>query len=103
MAPPNPRNPHSHEVTQGPTRAPARAMLRAVGMTDDDWDRTQVGVCSSFNELTPCNLPLDRLAQRAKEGVRAAGGFPLQFTTIAISDGISMGHEACGPPSSAAR
>nr|MBA3303445.1 dihydroxy-acid dehydratase [Acidimicrobiia bacterium] len=93
MAPPNPRNPHSHEVTQGPTRAPARAMLRAVGMTDDDWGRTQVGVCSSFNELTPCNLPLDRLAQRAKEGVRAAGGFPLQFTTIAISDGISMGHE----------
>jgi dihydroxy-acid dehydratase len=68
-------------------------MLRAVGMGDDDWGRSQVGVCSSWNEVTPCNLPLDRLAKRAKEGVRAAGGFPLEFTTIAVSDGISMGHE----------
>ncbi|MBW3643228.1 MAG: dihydroxy-acid dehydratase, partial [Actinobacteria bacterium] len=85
--------PRSHEVTDGPARAPARAMLRAVGMTDDDWDKPQVGVCSSWNELTPCNLPLARLAKEAKEGVRAAGGFPLEFTTIAISDGISMGHE----------
>ncbi|MBW3581323.1 MAG: dihydroxy-acid dehydratase [Actinobacteria bacterium] len=85
--------PRSHEVTDGPQRAPARAMLRAVGMTDDDWGKPQVGVCSSWNELTPCNLPLDRLAKRAKLGVRAAGGFPLEFTTIAISDGISMGHE----------
>jgi dihydroxy-acid dehydratase len=85
--------PRSHEVTDGPHRAPARAMLRAVGMTDDDWGKPQVGVCSSWNELTPCNLPLDRLAKRAKTGVRAAGGFPLEFTTIAISDGISMGHE----------
>jgi dihydroxy-acid dehydratase len=62
-------------------------------MADEDWSKPQVGVCSSWNELTPCNLPLGRLAQRAKEGVRAAGGFPLEFTTIAISDGISMGHE----------
>jgi dihydroxy-acid dehydratase len=85
--------PRSHEVTDGPQRAPARAMLRAVGMTDDDWGKPQVGVCSSWNELTPCNLPLDRLAKRAKAGVRAAGGFPLEFTTIAVSDGISMGHE----------
>jgi dihydroxy-acid dehydratase len=85
--------PRSHEVTDGPQRAPARAMLRAVGMTDDDWGKPQVGVCSSWNELTPCNLPLDRLAKRAKNGVRAAGGFPLEFTTIAVSDGISMGHE----------
>ncbi|MDP9020118.1 MAG: dihydroxy-acid dehydratase, partial [Actinomycetota bacterium] len=85
--------PRSHEVTDGAQRAPARAMLRAVGMTDDDWGKPQVGVCSSWNELTPCNLPLDRLAKRAKVGVRAAGGFPLEFTTIAISDGISMGHE----------
>ena len=68
-------------------------MLRAVGMTDDDWDKPQIGVASSWNEVTPCNLPLDRLAKRAKEGVREAGGFPLEFVTIAVSDGISMGHE----------
>jgi dihydroxy-acid dehydratase len=85
--------PRSREVTDGPERAPARAMLRAIGMTDDDWDKPQVGVASSWNEVTPCNLPLDRLAKRAKEGVRAAGGFPIEFVTIAVSDGISMGHE----------
>lgn len=85
--------PRSHEVTDGFERAPARAMLRAVGMTDDDWGKPQVGVASSWNEVTPCNLPLDRLAKRAKEGVREAGGFPLEFVTIAVSDGISMGHE----------
>ena len=83
----------SREVTEGYERAPARAMLRAIGMTDDDWDKPQIGVCSSWNEVTPCNLPLDRLAKRAKDGVRAAGGFPIEFTTIAVSDGISMGHE----------
>jgi dihydroxy-acid dehydratase len=85
--------PRSYEVTEGPAKAPARAMLRAVGMTDDDWDKPQVGVASSWNEVTPCNLPLSRLAGRAKEGVRAAGGFPFEFVTIAVSDGISMGHE----------
>jgi dihydroxy-acid dehydratase len=85
--------PRSYEVTQGPERAPARAMLRAIGMTDDDWAKPQIGVCSSWNEVTPCNLPLDRLAKRSKQGVRAAGGFPIEFTTIAVSDGISMGHE----------
>src|SRR5437773_8146202 len=85
--------PRSYEVTDGFERAPARAMLRAVGMTDDDWDKPQVAVASSWNEVTPCNLPLDRLAKRAKQGVRAAGGFPIEFTTIAVSDGISMGHE----------
>ncbi|HEY2562758.1 MAG TPA: dihydroxy-acid dehydratase [Acidimicrobiales bacterium] len=85
--------PRSREVTEGPTRAPARAMLRAVGMTDDDWDKPQIGVASSWNEVTPCNLPLERLAKRSKEGVRHAGGFPLEFVTIAVSDGISMGHE----------
>src|SRR5947199_2508592 len=85
--------PRSYEVTDGYERAPARAMLRAVGMTDDDWDKPQVGVASSWNEVTPCNMPLDRLAKRAKAGVRAAGGFPLEFVTIAVSDGISMGHE----------
>ena len=83
----------SHEVTEGPEKAGARAMLRAVGMTDDDWNKAQVGVASSWNEVTPCNLPLDRLAKRCKDGVRDAEGFPLEFTTIAVSDGISMGHE----------
>ena len=85
--------PRSGEVTDGIERAPARAMLRAVGMTDDDWVKSQVGIVSSWNEVTPCNMPLDRLAKRAKDGVRAAGGHPLEFTTIAVSDGISMGHE----------
>jgi dihydroxy-acid dehydratase len=89
----NPMKPRSHAVTDGYERAPARAMLRAIGMTDDDWEKAQVGVCSSWNEVTPCNLPLDRLAKRAKVGVRAAGGFPIEFGTIAVSDGISMGHE----------
>jgi len=83
----------SKEVTEGYARAPARAMLRAIGMTDDDWDKPQVAVASSWNEVTPCNMPLDRLAKRAKVGVRAAGGFPIEFVTIAVSDGISMGHE----------
>jgi dihydroxy-acid dehydratase len=87
------RKPRSRDVTDGYERAPARAMLRAVGMTDDDWDKPQVGVVSSWNEVTPCNLPLDRLAKQAKEGVRQAGGFPFEFVTIAVSDGISMGHE----------
>jgi dihydroxy-acid dehydratase len=68
-------------------------MLRAVGMTDDDFAKPQVGIASSWNEVTPCNLPLDRLAKRSKDGVRQAGGFPMEFTTIAVSDGISMGHE----------
>src|SRR3954449_3816853 len=89
----NPMKPRSYEVTEGAERAPARAMLRAIGMTDDDWGKAQVGVCSSWNEVTPCNMPLDRLAKRAKEGVRAAGAYPIEFTTIAVSDGISMGHE----------
>src|SRR5438477_11361672 len=83
----------SREVTQGFERAPARDMLRAVGMTDEDWDKPQVGVASSWNEVTPCNMSLDRLAKRAKAGVREAGGFPIEFVTIAVSDGISMGHE----------
>src|SRR5213595_2568294 len=83
----------SNDVTEGFRKAPARAMLRAVGMTDDDWDKPQVAVASSWNEVTPCNLPLDRLAKRSKVGVRDTGGFPLEFVTIAVSDGISMGHE----------
>jgi dihydroxy-acid dehydratase len=83
----------SNDVTEGAKKAPARAMLRAIGMGDDDWDKPQVGVASSWNEVTPCNLPLDRLAKKSKEGIRAAGGFPIEFVTIAVSDGISMGHE----------
>jgi dihydroxy-acid dehydratase len=89
----NEMKPRSRQVTDGFERAPARAMLRAVGMTEDDWDKPQVGVASSWNEVTPCNLPLDRLAKQAKIGVRDAGGFPFEFVTIAVSDGISMGHE----------
>ncbi|MFM8236863.1 MAG: dihydroxy-acid dehydratase [Actinomycetota bacterium] len=85
--------PRSREVTDGMERAPARAMLRAIGMTDADWGKPQVGVASSWNEVTPCNMPLDRLAKRSKQGVRDAGGFPIEFVTIAVSDGISMGHE----------
>src|SRR3954447_17788765 len=85
--------PRSREVTDGMERAPARAMLRAIGMTDGDWDKPQIGVASSWNEVTPCNMPLDRLAKRAKAGVHQAGGFPIEFVTIAVSDGISMGHE----------
>ena len=83
----------SKDVTEGYTKAPARAMLRAVGMTDEDWDKPQIGVASSWNEVTPCNMPLSDLARRSKEGVFTAGGFPLEFATIAVSDGISMGHE----------
>jgi dihydroxy-acid dehydratase len=85
--------PRSRDVTDGMERAPNRAMLRAVGMTDDDWDKPQIGIASSWNEITPCNLSLKRLAIKAKEGVFAAGGFPMEFGTISVSDGISMGHE----------
>ena len=83
----------SRDVTDGFERAPARAMLRAVGMTDEDFAKPQVGVAASWNEVTPCNMPLDRLAKQAKEGVFQAGGYPLEFNTIAVSDGIAMGHE----------
>jgi len=93
MADGHDRKPISRDVTDGFERAPARAMLRAVGMTDADWDKPQVGVASSWNEVTPCNMPLERLAKRAKQGVRDGGAFPLEFCTIAVSDGISMGHE----------
>jgi dihydroxy-acid dehydratase len=87
------RKPHSHVVTDGIGRAAARGMLRAVGMGDDDWRKPQIGVASSWNEITPCNLSLDRLAKKAKAGVRGADGFPLEFGTISVSDGISMGHD----------
>jgi dihydroxy-acid dehydratase len=88
-----PGRPRSTEVTEGPTRAPARSMLRAVGFTDDDFQRPQVGVASSWNEVTPCNIHLDRLAVNAKDGVRLAGAVPMTFNTITVSDAIAMGHE----------
>jgi len=85
--------PRSRDVTDGLEKAAARGMLRAVGMGDDDFAKPQIGVASSWNEITPCNLSLDRLAKAAKDGVHAAGGYPLEFGTISVSDGISMGHE----------
>ena len=85
--------PRSGVVTDGLERSPARGMLRAIGMGDEDWVKPQIGIASSWNEITPCNMSLDRLAKASKEGVFAAGGFPMQFGTISVSDGISMGHE----------
>jgi len=85
--------PRSRDVTDGNQKAAARAMLRAVGLTDDDWQKPQVGIASAWNEVTPCNMSLRRLAEHAKKGVRDAGGVALEFGTITVSDGISMGHE----------
>ena len=85
--------PRSWEVTDGLERTAARGMLRAVGMGDEDWVKPQIGIASSWNDITPCNMSLDRLAKAAREGVFEAGGYPLQFGTISVSDGISMGHE----------
>ena len=91
--PPNKMKPRSGLVTDGLERAPARGMLRAVGFKDEDFANAQIGIASSLNEITPCNLSLDRLAKASKKGVIEAGGFPMQFGTISVSDGISMGHE----------
>lgn len=85
--------PRSRDVTDGLEKAAARGMLRAVGLGDDDFAKPQIGIASSWNEITPCNLSLDRLAKAAKDGVHAAGGYPLEFGTISVSDGIAMGHE----------
>ena len=89
----DPRKKRSWQVTDGPSRAPARAMLRAVGFSEEDFGKPQVAVASSWNEVTPCNYHLDKLAALAKEGVRQGDAVPIEFTTIAISDGIAMGHE----------
>lgn len=91
--PTNKMKPRSGLVTDGMERAPARGMLRAVGFKDEDFAKAQIGIASSWNEITPCNLSLDRLAKASKKGVIEAGGFPMQFGTISVSDGISMGHE----------
>lgn len=85
--------PRSRDVTDGIQKAASRSMLRAVGLTDDDWEKPQVGIASSWNEITPCNMSIRRLTEAAKEGVRRSGGVALEFGTITVSDGISMGHE----------
>ena len=85
--------PRSRDVTDGIQKAASRAMLRAVGLGDDDWVKPQIAIANSWNEVTPCNVSLKRLAARAKIGVRDAGGVALEFGTITVSDGISMGHE----------
>ncbi|MGO2863664.1 MAG: dihydroxy-acid dehydratase domain-containing protein, partial [Brevibacterium sp.] len=85
--------PRSRDVTDGLEATAARGMLRAVGMGDDDWVKPQIAIATSWNEITPCNMSLQRLGQASKEGVHEAGGFPLEFGTISVSDGISMGHE----------
>ncbi len=83
----------SRKVIEGPERAPHRAMYKAMGLTDEDLSKPLIAVSNTCNEATPCNIHLGRLAVRAKEGVSAAGGTPREFTTIAVSDGIAMGHE----------
>jgi dihydroxy-acid dehydratase len=85
--------PRSRAVTDGLESTAARGMLRAVGLSDEDFPKPQIGVASSWNEITPCNLSLDRLAEAVKQGVHAGGGYPLEFGTISVSDGIAMGHE----------
>ncbi len=85
--------PRSRDVTDGNQKAAARAMLRAVGLTDDDWEKPQIGLANAWNEVTPCNATLRRLADSARVGIRASGGVALEFGTITVSDGISMGHE----------
>ena len=85
--------PRSRDVTDGNQRAGARAMLRAAGLGDDDWSKPQIGIANAWNEITPCNMSLRRLAASAKKGVRDSGGIALEFGTITVSDGISMGHE----------
>ncbi|MGA0131879.1 MAG: dihydroxy-acid dehydratase [Ilumatobacteraceae bacterium] len=85
--------PRSRDVTDGLQKAASRAMLRAVGLGDGDWEKPQIGIASAWNEVTPCNVSLRRLAEQSKVGVRAAGGVALEFGTITVSDGISMGHE----------
>ena len=83
----------SDTITKGPARAPARAMLRATGMTDEDFAKPMIGVINTWSTITPCNMHLDKLADAAREGVREAGGFPVDFNTVVVSDGITMGTE----------
>ena len=85
--------PRSRQVTDGMTKAPARAMLRAIGLTDDDWAKPQVGIANSWNDITPCNMTLRALAEDVRAGIREAGGVAMEFGTLTVSDAISMGHE----------
>ncbi|MCL5971459.1 MAG: dihydroxy-acid dehydratase, partial [Firmicutes bacterium] len=80
-------------ISEGENRAPNRAMLRAVGFTDEDFNKPMIGIASTWSEVTPCNIHIDKLALQAKEGAKDGGGKPLVFNTITVSDGISMGHE----------
>ena len=93
----------SNALTEGPSRAPARAMLKAVGFSDADLHKPLVGIANTWTEIGPCNFHLRRLAAKVKEGVREAGGTPMEFNTVAVSDGITMAPKACAPRSSAAR
>src|SRR3954449_198741 len=83
----------SYTITQGRDRAPARAMLKAIGFTDEDLKKPIIGIANTWIETMPCNFNLRALAEKVKEGVRAAGGTPMEFNTIAISDGVTMGTE----------
>src|SRR5437870_11768822 len=83
----------SHTITQGRDRAPARSMLKAIGFTDDDLKKPIIGIANTWIETMPCNYNLRALAAQVKEGIRAAGGTPMEFNTIAISDGVTMGTE----------
>lgn len=85
----------SIDISEGKNRSPNRAMLRAVGFSDDDFKKPMIGVASTWSEVTPCNIHIDQLALKAKDGAKDGGGAPLIFNTITVSDGISMGHEAC--------
>ncbi len=85
--------PRSSLATQGRDRSPNRGMLRALGMSDEDFDKPQIGIASSFNQITPCNMSLREVAEEVSSGVQQAGGFPMEFGTITVSDVISMGHE----------
>ena len=91
--PSDPAKRHSHALTDGPDRAAARAMLKAIGFTDDDLSQPIIGVATTWIETMPCNYNQRRLAEFVKEGIRAAGGTPMEFNTIAVSDGVSMGTE----------
>src|SRR5882724_6717932 len=84
---------HSYTITQGRDRAPARAMLKAIGFTDEDLRKPIIGIANTWIETMPCNFNLRELAAYVKEGVRAAGGTPMEFNTVAISDGVTMGTE----------
>ena len=95
--PTDPAKRRSAALTDGVDRAPARAMLKAVGFTDEDLAKPLVGVATTWIETMPCNLNQRELAKHVKDGIRAAGGTPIEFNTISVSDGVSMGTTGCAP------